>query len=60
MLAWAAASCMIALLLARKQNLGVTYEDSLSHFICLFFVRTRSYSSSMTLMNETSLCQNGG
>jgi len=27
MLAWAAASCMIALLLARKQKLGVTYAQ---------------------------------
>ncbi len=30
------------------------------HFICLFFVRTRSYSSSIAPMNELSLCQNGG
>jgi len=32
----------------------------IAYFICLFFVRTRSYSSSITLMNDTSLCQKGG
>ena len=30
------------------------------YFIWLFFDRTRSYSSSITPMNEVSLCQNGG
>ncbi len=39
----------------RKQSLTSVHD-----FICLFFVRTRSYSSSITLMNDTSLCQNGG
>jgi hypothetical protein len=45
---------------SKRSNVGRDECERCYTFICLFFVLTRSYNSSITLMNDRSLGQNGG